>query len=67
LDVGFQGSQVFVVPFLVPGSLLQSEDLANEVPMKVKDWIELDVQMKIQDDVARLNCGSRISQLLEIK
>jgi hypothetical protein len=47
--------------------LLQSEDLVNEVPMKVKDWIELDVQMKIQNDVARLNCGSGISQLLEIK
>jgi hypothetical protein len=39
--------------------LLESEDLVNEVRMKVIDWSEFDVQMKIQKDVARLNCGSK--------
>jgi hypothetical protein len=47
--------------------LLQSEDLVNEELMRGDDWSKLDVQMKIQKDVARLNCGSEIRQLLEIK
>jgi hypothetical protein len=46
--------------------LLESEDLVNKVQMRGDDWSELDVQMKIQKDVARLNYGSEISQLLEI-
>lgn len=46
--------------------LLQSEDLVNEVPMKVDDWSEFDVQIKIQKDVARRNCGLEISELLEM-
>ena len=41
-DVGFQGSQVFQVPFLVPGSAaLKSEDLVNEVPVRMNDSREM--------------------------
>jgi hypothetical protein len=34
--------------------------------MRGDDWSEFDVQMKIQKDVARLNYGLEISQLLKI-
>jgi hypothetical protein len=46
--------------------LLENEDLVNKVLMRGDDWSGFDVQMKIQKDVARLNYGLEISQLLKI-